>query len=359
MNSELLTALDLLEKERGIKKEVMCEALETAVATAYKKHLGGAAECFAALDRKTGDIRAFCQKTVVEEVMDEFTEISLDDATAISPKYQLGDIVEITADPAKFGRIAALTAKQMVVQKIREAERGNMYDEFSEKKNGMMTGKVEKVDRRGVLVDLGTTESVLMPGEQLPGEEYFPGKKIKVYIFEVSQKTKNIQLLISRTHPNLVRKLFEQEVPEIADGTVQIKNVAREAGSRSKISVFSEMEDVDAVGSCVGQKGARVAAVVDELNGEKIDIVEYSTDPSAYIRAALSPAEAVSVTIDEQNKSAFVVVPESQLSLAIGKEGQNARLAARLTGWKIDIKSDSAVKEVPAEEPEPLAEEEE
>lgn len=340
MNSELLMALDLLEKERNLKKEVMCEALEAAVATAYKKHLGGAAECFAVVDRSTGDIRVFCQKTVVEEVFDDMTEISLEDARAIRPDYELGDVVEITADPAKFGRIAAITAKQMVVQKIREAERDNVYGEYNEKKNGIMTGKVEKVDRRGVLVDLGTAESVLMPGEQLPGEVYYPGKKIKVYIFEVSKNTRNIQLLISRTHPNLVRKLFEQEVPEIADGTVQIKNVAREAGSRSKISVFSEIENVDAVGSCVGQKGGRVAAVVDELCGEKIDIIEYSEDPATYIRAALSPAQVISVDIDEQNKSAFVVVPEYQLSLAIGKEGQNARLAARLTGWKIDIKSD-------------------
>ena len=344
MNSELLLALDLLEKERNLKKEVMCEALEAAVATAYKKHLGLAAECFATLDRKTGDIRVFCRKTVVDEVLDEALEMSLDEAMAISPSYQVGDIVEIYADPAKFGRIAAITAKQMVVQKIREAERGQIYDEYNERKNDVMVGKVEKVDRRGVLIDLGTTESVLMPGEQMPGEEYYPGKKIKVYVFEVSKNTKNIQLMVSRTHPNLVRKLFEQEVPEIADGTVIVKNISREAGSRSKISVYSDDENVDAVGSCVGPKGARVAAVVDELCGEKIDIVQYSEDPAEYISASLSPAQVVSVDIDEANKSALVVVPEYQLSLAIGKEGQNARLAARLTGWKIDIKSDGVTK---------------
>ncbi len=344
MNSELLLALDLLEKERNIKKEVMCEALETAVATAYKKHLGGNAETYANLDRKTGDISVYCRKVVVEDILDPFTEMSLEDAKAINPRYELGDSVEISADPAKFGRIAAITAKQMVVQKIREAERGNMYDEYNEKKNGLMTGKVEKVDKRGVLIDLGTAEAVLMPGEMLPGEEYTQGQNIKVYIFDVSKNTKNVQLMISRTHPNLVRKLFEHEVPEIADGTVQIKNVAREAGSRSKISVFSEDENGDAGGSCVGPKGARVAAVVDELGGEKIDIIEYSEDPAAYISAALSPAQVVSVDIDEQAKSAFVVVPEYQLSLAIGKEGQNARLAARLTGWKIDIKSDGVTK---------------
>lgn len=339
MNSELLTALELLEREKNIKKEVMSEALETAVATAYKKHLGGG-DCFASLNRETGDIRVFCRRTVVEDVEDPLTQISLEDAREISPSYGIGDIVEITADPAKFGRIAAITAKQMVVQKIREAERGNMYDEYNERKNGIMTGVVEKVDKRGVLVNLGTAESVLMPNEQIPGEEYFQGKKIKVYIFEVSKNAKNVQLLISRTHPNLVRKLFEQEVPEISDGIVQIKNVAREAGSRSKISVLSEDENVDAVGSCVGPKGARVAAVVNELGGEKVDIIEYSDDPAAYISAALSPAKVVSVEIDEDNKNAYVIVPEYQLSLAIGKEGQNARLAARLTGWKIDIKSD-------------------
>lgn len=348
MNSELLLALDLLEKEKNLKKEVMCEALETAVATAYKKHLGGNGDCYASLNRETGDIRVFCRKTVVEEVLDPSVEMSLEEAVEISPKYTVGDVVEITADPAKFGRIAAITAKQMVVQKVREAERGHIYDEYNEKKNGIMNGKVEKVDSRGVLVNLGTTEAVLMPNEQLPGEEYYAGKNIKVYIFEVSKNSKNVQLLISRTHPNLVRKLFEQEVPEIADGTVAVKSVAREAGSRSKIAVFTEVEDVDPVGSCVGPKGGRVAAVVDELNGEKIDIVEYSDDPAAYISAALSPAKVLSVDIDEENKSAFVVVPEYQLSLAIGKEGQNARLAARLTGWKIDIKSDG-VTMAPAE----------
>ena len=341
MNSELLLALDLLEKERNIKKEVMCEALETAVATAYKKHLGQAADTVAELDRKTGDIKVYCRKTVTDEVEDEALEMSLDEARAISPKYQVGDVVEISADPAKFGRIAAITAKQMVVQKIREAERGNIYDEYNEKKNGIMTGKVEKVDRRGMLVDLGTTESVLMPGEQLPGEEYYPGKKIKVFVFEVSKGTRSISLMISRTHPNLVRKLFEQEVPEIADGTVIVKNVSREPGSRSKISVYSDDKNVDAVGSCVGPKGTRVGAVVEELSGEKIDIVQYSEDPAQYITAALSPAQVISVDVDESAKTALVLVPADQLSLAIGKEGQNARLAARLTGWKIDIKSDA------------------
>lgn len=340
MNSELLLALDLLEKEKNLKKEIMCEALETAVATAYKKHLGGSGDCYAVLNRKTGDIRVFCKKTVVEEVNEPATEISLEEAREISPAYSIGDVVEITADPAKFGRIAAITAKQMVVQKVREAERGNIYDEYNEKKNGIMTGRVEKVDSKGVLVNLGTTEAVLMPNEKLPGESYFVGKNIKVYIFEVNKNAKNVQLLISRTHPNLVRKLFEQEVPEIADGTVVVKSVAREAGSRSKIAVYSDHEDVDAVGACVGPKGGRAKAVVDELNGEKIDIIEYSDDIAAYISTALSPAKVLSVDIDEANKSAYVVVPEYQLSLAIGKEGQNARLAARLTGWKIDIKSD-------------------
>ncbi len=349
MNSELLLALDLLEKERNIKKEVMCQALETAVATAYKKHLGQAADCVAQVNRETGDINVYCRKTVVEEVQDDALEISLPDAIAINPAYQVGDVVEFHADPAKFGRIAAITAKQMVVQKIREAERGMMYDEYNEKKNDVMTGKVEKVDRRGVLVDLGSTESVLLPGEQIPGEEYYPGKKIKVFVFEVNKSNRAISLMISRTHPNLVRKLFEMEVPEIADGTVVVKSVTREPGSRSKISVYAEDPNVDAVGSCVGPKGSRVAAVVDELFGEKIDIVQYSDDPAQYISAALSPAQVLSVDVDEGGKSASVVVPADQLSLAIGKEGQNARLAARLTGWKIDIKCEGGNAPEPAE----------
>lgn len=340
MNKELILAIELLEKEKHIKQEVMFEALESALVTAYKKNFGSSYNCFAEVDRQTGDMRVYCTKEVVEEVEDPFTQITLEEAHAVNKRYQIGDSVDFEADPAKFGRIAAQTAKQMVVQKIREAERGNMYDEYSEKENDVMSGKIEKLDRRGVMIDLGTAEALLSPSEQMPGEDYTPGKRLKVYVFEVKKTTKSVNLNVSRTHPGLVKKLFEQEVPEIADGTVQIKSIAREAGSRSKLAVYSEDPNVDAVGACVGQKGVRVAGIVQELNDEKIDIIQYSEDPAEYISAALNPAKVLSVEINEKEKSALVTVPEFQLSLAIGKEGQNARLAARLTGWKIDIKSD-------------------
>lgn len=340
MNSELILALEALESEKRIQKEIMFDALETALVTAYKKNFGANYNCFAEVNRENGDMRVYCTKTVVEEVEDDCLEISLEDAKKINKRYKAGDLVEIEASPAKFGRIAAQTAKQIVVQKIREAERGNMYNEYSDKENDVMTGKIEKLDRRGIMIDLGTAEAVLAPSEQIPGESYTPGKYLKVYVFEVKKTTKSVNLMVSRTHPGLVKKLFEQDVPEIADGTVVIKNIAREAGSRSKLAVYSENPNIDPVGACVGQKGTRVASIVEELNDEKIDVIQYSEDPVEYISAALNPAKVLSVEIDENNKSALVTVPEFQLSLAIGKEGQNARLAARLTGWKIDIKSD-------------------
>ena len=340
MNNELILALDALEKEKRIKKEVMFEALEAALVTAYKKNFGSGYNCFAEVNRETGDMRVYCTKTVVEEVEDDATELSIEEAQKINKRYQIGDSVDFEASPAKFGRIAAQTAKQMVVQKIREAERGNMYDEYSDKENDVMSGKIEKLDRRGVMVDLGSAEALLTPSEQIPGEDYTPGRRLKVYVFEVKKTTRSVNLMVSRTHPGLVKKLFEQEVPEIADGTVQIKSIAREAGSRSKLAVYSDNPSIDPVGACVGQKGTRVAGIVQELNDEKIDVVQYSEDPAEYISAALNPAKVLSVEIDEKNKSALVTVPEFQLSLAIGKEGQNARLAARLTGWKIDIKRD-------------------
>ncbi len=340
MNSELILALEALESEKRIKKEIMFDALETALVTAYKKNFGANYNCFAEVNRETGDMRVYCTKTVVDEVEDDCLEMSLEEATKINKRYKVGDLVEIEASPAKFGRIAAQTAKQIVVQKIREAERGNMYNEYSDKENDVMTGKVEKLDRRGIMIDLGTAEAILAPSEQIPGESYTPGKYLKVYVFEVKKTTKSVNLMVSRTHPGLVKKLFEQDVPEIADGSVVIKNIAREAGSRSKLAVYSENPNIDPVGACVGQKGTRVASIVEELNDEKIDVIQYSEDPVEYISAALNPAKVLSVEIDENNKSALVTVPEFQLSLAIGKEGQNARLAARLTGWKIDIKSD-------------------
>ncbi len=340
-NKDLIEALEALEKEKNISKEVMCEALETALITAYKKNYGANFSVMATVDRKNGAMRVWAEKTVVEEVTDDSLEMTLEEARAISLRYQIGDVVELDADPGKFGRIAAQTAKQMVVQKIREAERGNVFMQFSDKENDIMTGKVSKVDKKGIFIDMGNAEALLAPSEQIPGEVFHVGDMIKVYVLEVKKSTKALQLAVSRTHPGMVKKFFMQEVPEIADGTVTIKSIAREAGSRTKISVFSDNENVDAVGSCVGPKGARVASVVDSLGGEKVDIILYDDDIAKYISAALSPATVSGVTIDEEAKSAFVTVPEFQLSLAIGKEGQNARLAARLTGWKIDIKSDS------------------
>lgn len=340
-DKELIAALEALEKEKNISKEVMCEALETALVTAYKKNYGPNYICFATVDRNTGARKVWAEKTVVEEVEDDSTEISLEDARAISLRYQIGDKVELPADPLTFGRISAQTAKQMIVQKIREAERGNVFSQYSDKENDILTGKVVKVEKKGVYLDMGSAEALLAPSEQIPGEVLTPGENVKVYVLEVKKSTKSLQLLVSRTHPGMVKKFFSQEVPEIADGTVVIKSIAREAGSRTKISVCSDNENVDAVGSCVGPKGARVAAVVDALGGEKVDIIPYDEDIAKYISAALSPATVSTVTIDEEAKSAFVTVPDFQLSLAIGKEGQNARLAARLTGWKIDIKGDS------------------
>ncbi len=342
-NKELIEALEALEKEKNIPKEVMCEALETALITAYKKNYGPNFVCFATVDRKTGAMRVWAEKTVVEEVLDDSTEMTLEEARAISIRYQIGDKVELPADPAAFGRIAAQTAKQMVVQKIREAERGNVFMQFSDKENDILTGKVVKIEKRGIYLDMGNAEALLAPSEQIPGEELHVGDMVKVYILEVKKSTKALQLLVSRTHPGMVKRFFSQEVPEIQDGTVVIKSIAREAGSRTKISVYSDNENVDPVGSCVGPKGARVAAVCDALGGEKVDIILYDEDISKYISAALNPATVSTVKIDEEAKSAFVTVPDFQLSLAIGKEGQNARLAARLTGWKIDIKGDSQV----------------
>lgn len=344
-NKELIEALDALEKEKKIPKEVMCEALENALVTAYKKNFGSGYNCEASVNRETGAMRVYCIKTVVESVLDDAIEISCEDAKRISVRYQVGDTIEFDAEPAKFGRIAAQTAKQMVVQKIREAERGNVYMQYSDKENDIMTGKIVKIEKRGAVLDMGNVEGILTPSEQIPGEVLTVGENIKVYVLEVKKSPKSLQIMVSRTHPGMVKRFFSQEVPEIADGTVVIKSIAREAGSRTKISVYSENKNVDPVGSCVGPKGARVAAVVDALGGEKVDIVLYDEDMAKYISAALNPATVSTVTIDEEAKSAFVTVPDFQLSLAIGKEGQNARLAARLTGWKIDIKGESAVNQ--------------
>jgi len=344
MNSEFIEALDQICKDKGIPKDTMFEAIEAALVSAYKKNYGTAQNVKVKMDRETGDVKVYAQKTVVENVYNDLFEISLEDAQKLSKKYQVGDVVDIEVTPKSFGRIAAQNAKQVVVQRIREAERGIVYEDFLSKESEIVTGIVERIERKNVLVDLGKTEATLTPNEQIPNETYNHGDRIKVYIVEVKKTTKGPQILISRSHPGLVKRLFEMEVPELQQGIVEIRSISREPGSRTKMAVYTKDENVDPVGSCVGYKGARVQAVVNELKGEKIDIVRWSSKPQEFVTNALSPAKVLSIDIDEKEKIARVVVPDYQLSLAIGKEGQNVRLAAKLTGWKIDITSESASK---------------
>lgn len=341
MNIELIEAINALEKEKGINPEILVEAIEAALISAYKKNFGTLQNVRVYFDRDTGDIKVYARKTVVEESTNAITEISLDEARKKDPRYELEDIVEVEVTPKNFGRIAAQTAKQVVVQRIREAEREIIYDEYSNREGDIVTGVVQRIESRTVYIDLGKTEAQLVQNEQMAGEQYKNGDRIKTYIVDVKKTTKGPQILVSRTHPGLLKRLFELEVPEIHDGTVELKSVAREAGSRSKIAVFSKNDNVDPVGACVGPKGLRVQAIVTELKGEKIDIVKWNTDSEKFIANALSPAKVVTVDIIAEEKMAKVVVPDYQLSLAIGKEGQNARLAAKLTNWKIDIKSES------------------
>lgn len=337
MNEELLNALTDLCEEKEIEKDVILDALEAALIAAYKRNFSSAQNVCVELDRDTGKISVYAQKTVVDEVYDPQEEILLDDAKKISGTYELGDIVNIEVTPRNFGRIAAMTAKQVVTQRIREAERGIIYSEYTQKENELVTGKIERIERGNIFADIGKIEAILPVNEQVSDEHYEIGDMIKCYVSEVRNGTKGTQIVLSRTHPGLVKKLFCQEVPEIQDGLVEIKSVAREAGSRSKIAVHSSDANVDAQGSCIGPRGSRVQAIGDELNYEKIDIVKWSEDPIEYISAALSPSKVLTVDINEEDKTAKVTVPEYQLSLAIGKSGQNVRLAARLTGWKIDI----------------------
>jgi len=338
MNKEFLTALDLLEKEKGIKKEILIEAMENALVTAYKKDYNPVSEVVAKVSSETGDAKVYLRKTVCEEVSDPQTEIVYKDAVKISKKIELGETVLVDVTPKTFGRIAAQNARGIVVQKIREVERGNMVSEFTEKTGTIVTGIVERIEKGNIMVSIGRTEAVLAPNEQIAGEEYAHGEKIKIYVVQVKMIGKAPQVVISRSHPNLVRCLFEQEVPEIADGTIEIKSVAREAGARTKIAVFSNDKNVEAVGSCIGPKGLRVESILRELRGEKIDIINYSDDAATFIREALSPATVVTCNVNPDEKICYVTVDKDQLSLAIGKEGQNARLAAKLTGYKIDIK---------------------
>jgi transcription termination/antitermination protein NusA len=344
MNAEFMQAFEQLGREKGIAPEVLFDAIEAALISAYKRNFSSAQNVRVSLDRDSGEIHVYARKTVVDDAKDPRLEISLEEARAIDRRYDLEDIVETEVTPKNFGRIAAQTAKQVVVQRIREAERGIIYEEFSSRESDIVTGIVQRIEQKNVYIDLGKAEAILAPSEQIPGEIYRHGDRVKTYIIEVKKTTKGPQILVSRTHPGLLKRLFELEVPEIHDGIVEIKSVAREPGLRSKIAVHSREENVDPVGSCVGHKGMRVQTIVNELKGEKIDIVKWNTDPSKYIANALSPAKVVSVEVNETEKTSRVIVPDYQLSLAIGKEGQNARLAAKLTGWKIDIKSESQVQ---------------
>lgn len=342
---EFINALNMLCTGKGIEPEVLYEAIEEALVNAYHRDSNTNADIRVELNRENGSFHIYAKKTIVEEVTDSVMEISLGEAMAINPDYQVGDILEIDVTPSNFGRIAAQNAKQMVVQKIREAERGIIYDEFSSQESDIVSGMIERVDKQNVYINLGKTAAMMAPSEQIAGEEYRVGETIKAFIIEVKKTNKGPQIVVSRTHPGLLKRLFENEVPEISDGTVEIKSVAREPGMRSKIAVHSNDESVDPVGSCVGLKGMRVQTIVNELRNEKIDIVKWSVDPAKYIANALSPARVLSVAVNEEEKISRVIVPDEHLSLAIGKEGQNARLAAKLTGWKIDIKSETQVGE--------------
>ena len=345
MSSELFSALSHLEEEKGIEKGVLLEALEAALISAYKKNFNSSANVRVELNEADGTMKLYSRKVVVEEVENDQEEMTLEEAREINLAYNIDDVVEIEVTPKNFGRIAAQAAKQVVTQRVREAERGVIFSEFEDREEDVMTGIIQRIDPNFVYVGLGKVEAKLAVTEQIATEEYRVHDRIKVYVTKVENTSKGPQIFISRAHPGLLKRLFEMEVPEIYDGTVEVMSISREAGDRSKISVYANDPDVDPVGSCVGPKGQRVQAVVDELKGEKIDVVEWSEDPVVYVSNALSPSKVVDVLVDEENKSTTVIVPDYQLSLAIGKRGQNARLAAKLTGWKIDIKSESVALE--------------
>lgn len=346
MNTEFLEALRDLEKEKKISVDVLLEAIEAALLSAYKRNFGSLQNAKVHIDRETGDCKVYARRNVVEAVEDPRLEISLEEAQSIDPRYCLNDVMETEVTPRNFGRIAAQTAKQVVVQRIREAERNIIYEEFANREGDIINGSVQRIEQRNIFIELGKTEAILTQAEQMPGENYRQGDRIKAYIVEVRKTTKGPQIFVSRTHPGLLKRLFELEVPELQEGIVELKSVAREAGYRSKIAVYSRDENVDPVGACVGPKGMRVQTIVNELNGEKIDIIKWDPDPSKFVASSLSPAKVVAVEVWEDEKVARVIVPDYQLSLAIGKEGQNARLAAKLTGWKIDIKSESQMAEL-------------
>ncbi len=344
MNSDFISAIDDLEKEKGISAEILFDAIEVALITAFKKNFDSNENVRVAMDRESGDIHVYAQRTVVEEVENSDLQISLEDAREISKKYNVGDIVENEVTPKNFGRIAAQTAKQVVVQRIREAEREATFNQYIGKDGDIVNGLITTQDKRGLVVNIGKTEALILTQELIPGETFKVGDRVKAYITKVEKSLKGPQVFISRTHPGLVKRLFELEVPEIYEGIIEIVSVSREAGSRTKMAVMTKMENIDPVGSCVGPKGTRVQNIINELHGEKIDIIEWSPVPAQYIASALNPAEVLAVDVNEEEKTAKVVVPDNQLSLAIGKEGQNVRLAARLTGFKIDIKSETQIK---------------
>jgi transcription termination/antitermination protein NusA len=355
MNEEFITALKEIVREKGISEDLLFTAIEDALVSAYKKNYSkishNSQNVVVTIDRESGEIHVYSRKNVVDDVFDPLNEIYIHDAKEIDARYEIDDVIDIEVTPKEFGRVAAQSAKQIVVQRIKEAERNVVYNEYLEKEYDIITGTVLRKDRGNVFIDLGKLEAILGSNEQMPGEHYNFNRRIKLYIVEVKKTTKGPQIIVSRTHPGLVKRLFELEVPEIYNGVVEIKSISREAGSRSKVAVHSNDENIDPMGACVGPKGSRVQNIVDEVNNEKIDIIKWSKDPKEFISNSLSPAKVIDITItDENNKCARAVVDDSQLSLAIGREGQNVRLAAKLTGWKIDIKSKSQIEKVEAME---------
>jgi len=343
VSNELMQALIDIEKERGIPKEALIDAIKSALNTAYKKNFGVGQNASVEFNDVTGEVRVFSQKQVVQVVEDPRLQISLEESLELYPESKTDDMVYVEATPADFGRIAAQTAKQVVIQKLREAERSLIYEEFLEREGEIVTGTIQRIENKTIFVSLGRIEAIMLPADQMNTEKYTVGQRIKAYIYEVKNTSKGPNIFVSRSHPLFLKRLFELEVPEIYDGMVEIKSIAREAGARSKISVYSQDEKIDPVGACVGPRGLRVQNIVTELGGEKIDIIKYDQEPDRYIANSLSPSKVIYVDIFEEERVARVVVPDYQLSLAIGKEGQNARLAAKLTGWKVDIKSESQV----------------
>ncbi|MHB1132646.1 MAG: transcription termination factor NusA [Chloroflexota bacterium] len=352
MKSDFITAINQLSSEKGVSRDIVLQAVEAALISAYKRNFGGPATQKVAvrIDPQTGQARVFVEKQVAESVRDDRAEMALAEARALQPDAQLGDFVEVETTPNNFGRIAAQTAKQVVLQRLREAERDMVFDEFAEREGDIITGIVHRIEPKALILDLGKAEATLPANEQVPSERYHLNQRLKVYVVEVERSHRGPQIIVSRTHRSLLKRLFELEVPEIYNGIVEIKSIAREPGSRSKVAVHSRQEGVDPVGACVGMRGVRIQNIVNELGGEKVDVVQWNADVAIYIANALSPAQVFGVEVSEPEKTATVMVPERQLSLAIGKEGQNARLAAKLTGWRIDIKPSSGLAAVrPAE----------